>query len=145
MILPPTLFLLSIVAMAVLHLAAPLATLLTFPFSLVGLLPLVGGLSAAGWGSRRFKTAGTEIKTFGAPSRLVTDGLFRWTRNPMYLGFITALAGVWLLLGSASPALPLVVFAVLADSVYVPFEERTMATRFGGAYAEYCAHTRRWL
>jgi protein-S-isoprenylcysteine O-methyltransferase Ste14 len=145
MILPPTLFLLSVGGMAVLHWMAPLVTILPFPYDLAGLVPLTAGLGAATWGSSRFETAQTEIRTFGTPTRLVTDGLFRFTRNPMYLGFVAALVGVWALVGSLSPGVVVLAFAGVAHRVYIPFEERTLRARFGPAYEAYCAATRRWL
>jgi len=145
MILPPTLFLLCVAAMALLHWLAPLATVLRFPFDLAGLFPLAAGLAGAVWGSRRFRTAGTEIRTFGTPSKLVSDGLFRLSRNPMYLGFVTALVGIWSLLGSASPGLAVLAFAGITQWIYIPHEERTMSARFGSAYEAYRATTRRWL
>lgn len=145
MILPPTLFLLSLLAMAILAWLAPVLRVLVFPFNLIGLAPLAAGLAMAIWGSRRFRRAGTEIRTFDAPTRLVTDGLFRVTRNPMYLGFVVALVGVWALFGSLGPGFVVVGFVAINQRVYVPFEERAMRASFGSAYEAYCATTRRWL
>ncbi len=145
MILPPALFLLSVVAMALLHWLAPFTRVLAFPMNLVGLGPLATGVAAATWGSRRFRLAGTEIKTFGTPSQLVTDGLFRLTRNPMYLGFVTALVGIWILLGSLSPGIAVLIFVAITHGTYIPYEEHAMRERFGPAYEAYCATTNRWL
>src|SRR5688500_5909361 len=122
-LLPPRLFLLCLATMAALHFALPLAILVPSPSNLVGALPLVGGLAIAIWGARRFRTAGTNIKTFDDPDRLVTDGLFRYTRIPMYLGLLTALSGASTLFGSLSPMLVVVAFAVITDRWYIPFEE----------------------
>jgi protein-S-isoprenylcysteine O-methyltransferase Ste14 len=144
-LLPPRLFLLCLATMAALHFALPLAILVPSPSNLVGVLPLVGGLAIAIWGARRFRTAGTNIKTFDDPDRLVTDGLFRYTRNPMYLGLLTALSGASTLFGSLSPMLVVVAFAVITDRWYIPFEETAMARTFGDDYRAYCRTTRRWV
>lgn len=96
-------------------------------------------------GARQFERARTNIKTFDRPDKLVTWGVFRWTRNPMYLGFAGALFGLWLALGSASPALIMLAFWVTCDRWYIRFEERVMRQRFGADYLAYCERTRRWL
>jgi protein-S-isoprenylcysteine O-methyltransferase Ste14 len=123
----------------------PLQVVLSFPTNLIGLAPLVLGLGMAIWGSRKFEQVGTTIKTFDKPDELVTDGLFRFTRNPMYLGFGLALVGVWVLLGSLSPVLGVIVFVVVADRWYIPFEERMLVERFGREFDAYRARTRRWI
>jgi protein-S-isoprenylcysteine O-methyltransferase Ste14 len=144
-LLPPTLFLLSLCAMAELHLAWPATVLVPSPWRWLGVVPVVVGLALAIAGSRHFARVGTNIKTFDAPNVLVTDGLFRHTRNPMYLGFVIALVGASLLFGSASPALVVAAFAIITDRWYIRFEERAMARTFGAAYAAYRRTTRRWI
>ncbi|MCE3289332.1 MAG: hypothetical protein K0R83_1344, partial [Caulobacter sp.] len=84
-------------------------------------------------------------RTFDDPDVLVTGGPFRFTRNPMYLGFLLLLAGVALGLGAASPWIVPVVFWLLADRWYIPFEERAMRRTFGEAYEAYARRVRRWV
>ena len=81
----------------------------------------------------------------GMPDRLVTTGVYAWTRNPMYLGMLLALAGVALALGTLSPWLLVLQFFVLAQCWYIPLEERKLAARFGRQYADYCRDVRRWI
>lgn len=57
----------------------------------------------------------TEIYTFREPGRMVTDGVYRFTRNPIYLGMSLLLAGLAVALGSASPLLAALAFVVIAD------------------------------
>ena len=144
-LLPPRLFLLSVAAMVVLHALLPIALVVAWPYRLSGSLAVVAGLAMAVWGTRRFASAQTNIKTFDAPGRLVTDGLFRITRNPMYFGLVVALAGASVLFGSLSPMLVAAAFAVVTDRWYIRFEEAAMARAFGDEYAAYCRTTRRWL
>jgi protein-S-isoprenylcysteine O-methyltransferase Ste14 len=144
-IMPPTLFYACIISMVLLAWLWPVQVMLSFPTNLIGLAPLVLGLGMAIWGSRKFEQVGTTIKTFGEPDQLVTDGLFRLTRNPMYLGFALALVGVWVLLGWLSPVLGVIVFVLAADRWYIPFEERALAERFGQAFDAYRVRTRRWI
>jgi protein-S-isoprenylcysteine O-methyltransferase Ste14 len=144
-IMPPTLFYACIVSMVLLTWLWPVHAILSFPVNLIGLAPLVLGLGMAIWGSRKFEKVGTTIKTFDEPEQLVTDGLFRFTRNPMYLGFALTLVGVWFLLGALSPVLGVTVFVVAADRWYIRFEEQMLAQRFGREFDVYLARTRRWI
>jgi protein-S-isoprenylcysteine O-methyltransferase Ste14 len=143
--MPPTLFYLCIIAMALLAWLWPVTSLIRFPFNMLGVVPLVLGLGASIWGSEKFSRVGTTIKTFDEPDRLVTDGLFRISRNPMYLGFALALAGIWILLGTLSPLLGVIVFVLVSDRWYIPFEERMLSARFGWEFEAYKAMTRRWV
>jgi len=63
----------------------------------------------------------------------------------MYLGFVIALLGLSLLLGSLASLFVVVAFLVITDRWYIKFEEAVMAKTFGNQYAEYKSKTRRWL
>jgi protein-S-isoprenylcysteine O-methyltransferase Ste14 len=145
LLLPPIVLLITAGAMLPLHRAWPLAPLLAWPWSAVGIPLIVAGLGMAQWHARLFRRVGTEINTFGPPGKLVRDGLFRHSRNPMYLGFAVALAGVALVLGSASPWLAWLGFVVLTDRWYIRFEEAALQARFGDEYAAYRRQVRRWF
>ena len=145
LLLPPIVLLITAVAMVLLHRAWPLAGLLPWPWTASGVPMIVAGLAVAQWHARLFRRAGTEINTFREPGRLVRDGLFRRSRNPMYLGFALALAGVALVLGSASPWLAWLSFIVLTDRWYIRFEEAALLARFGDEYEAYRRQVRRWL
>jgi protein-S-isoprenylcysteine O-methyltransferase Ste14 len=56
-----------------------------------------------------------------------------------------ALIGLSILLGSISPVIGVLVFIILADRWYIPFEERMMTKTFGQKYKSYQARTRRWV
>lgn len=94
-----------------------------------------------------FRRAGTTVNPIdpGAASALVETGIYRWTRNPMYLGMAALLAGWAILLahpaGLAAPA----AFILYIDRFQIRPEERMLSERFGGAYAAYRARVRRWI
>ena len=144
-ILPPTVLEICIVVMIALHFLLPIKVILHFPLDLIGFIPLLSGLGLCDMGSQRFTAAKTNIKTFDKPDVLVSDGLFRYSRNPIYLGFAFALVGVWIVLGSLSPVIGPLFFIILTDRWYIPFEERMMANTFGKKYQIYKAKTRRWI
>ncbi|MBS0411719.1 MAG: isoprenylcysteine carboxylmethyltransferase family protein [Proteobacteria bacterium] len=144
-ILPPQLALIGLAAMALLRLAAPGPILLPPVWRGAGLLPGLAGVVLLLAGSTRFRRLGTNIRTFDEPGVLVTDGLFRVTRNPMYLGFVLALLGAGLAMGALTPLFVPVAFLIVANAWYIPFEERALEAKFGEAYAHYRRRTRRWL
>lgn len=81
------------------------------------------------------------------PQRLVVVGVYRYMRNPMYLGFAGGWIGLWIIFGHANPVLIAAVAAVaLGIHLFVVFyEEPTLRGKFGASYEEYCRNVRRWL
>jgi protein-S-isoprenylcysteine O-methyltransferase Ste14 len=92
-----------------------------------------------------FARLGTNIKPFGQPDQFVFGGPYRFSRNPMVLGFGLILVGVWLLLGAFSPLLGVAAFIMITDRWVIPFEESQMKNKFGQANAAYCLKTGRWI
>nr|WP_272910047.1 isoprenylcysteine carboxylmethyltransferase family protein [Xanthomonas campestris] len=87
----------------------------------------------------------TTIMPSGHPSRLVLDGPYRFTRNPMYLALVLSYIGLCLQLGLlwAVALVPLPWLAL--QWLVIPFEEARLRDEFGRAYSDYCARVRRWL
>lgn len=78
-------------------------------------------------------------------SMLLTSGVFRRSRNPIYLGMALILLG-WVLRLDAAFALPLVpLFMLLIERRFIAGEEAMLARRFGPAWERYRQATRRWL
>ncbi len=144
-LLPPVLVLITLAAMAISHRYLPGPRLLVSPHTCWGLLPLAAGVALAVAARLQFVRAGTTIYTFDEPGRLVTRGLFRFSRNPMYLGFALLLLGAALLFGSLAPLVLALLFVAVADRWYIAFEERAMLAKFGEEYRAYAARVRRWL
>lgn len=87
----------------------------------------------------------TTIMPSGHPSRLVLDGPYRFTRNPMYLALVLSYVGLCLQLGLLW-AVALLPLPWLALQLYViPFEEARLRNEFGRQYSAYRARVRRWL
>lgn len=84
---------------------------------------------------------------FDPPRQLVVRGLYRWVRNPMYLGMGFALAGEALLLPQLAREIAimlLVLFAVVNGFVLL-YEEPKLRELFGDDYRTYCGNVRRWI
>ncbi len=106
----------------------------------------VAGFALALWGRLTFARAGAEIRPASpVNSILVTDGPFRFTRNPMYLGLFLLMTGLSLLIGALSVFVADVVFLLWANFVSIPFEEEKMERQFGENYRAYKRRVRRWL
>lgn len=111
-----------------------------------GLLLALGGIAIdliSVWQFRRARTTINPLKPQSS-SALVTQGIFGFSRNPMYLGMLTILCGWALYLGNllALPCLPLFV-AYLTRFQIMP-EERVLTRLFGPAFVDYCQRVRRW-
>lgn len=144
-LLPPQLTLILAGLMVAFDTFLPGPELVPAPVYWLGLPLLAMGLAITVVARVQFVRARTNIYTFRAPDCLVTDGMFRFTRNPMYLGFSAALAGLSLFLGTLPGMLLAVAFVIISDRWYIAFEEEMLRARFGEHYLRYAQRTRRWL
>jgi protein-S-isoprenylcysteine O-methyltransferase Ste14 len=144
-LLPPVYAFLAIAAMLGLHWLFPVTTIIRPPFNYLGALLLTLGLASTLWAARRFAKIGTPIKPFEPSTALVTGGLYRFTRNPMYLGLTVALIGVAVLLGTLSPFIPIAAFVWIIQRIFIEREEVFMEDLFGQEYRSYKTRVRRWL
>jgi len=144
---PPLWTLLFALAMAALAWLTP-----TYPlgdavrFGLAGVLALVGlGVSAAG--IVEFRRARTTIHPLQPHKAtvLVDSGIYRRTRNPMYLGLLLVLVAWGLGLASAWAMLGPVGFVLVITRLQIGPEERALTALFGAQYARYRARVRRWI
>ena len=144
-LISPVLTAICLVTMFLMSRLCPILQILRFPFNLGGMLIGGSGLAVCYAAHHQFKHVGTTLYPFSKPEKLVTDGLFRFSRNPMYLGLTIFLAGAWLLLGCLSPLAIVAAFLLIADRWYVVREEKRLTAVFGNAYTTYRARTPRWL
>jgi protein-S-isoprenylcysteine O-methyltransferase Ste14 len=106
----------------------------------------LAGLALAAWSIGAFAAVGTEIAPASiANKKLVTDGPFRFTRNPMYLSLVLAMVGVAFYQGTLPFfAVPVLVF-LICHLVFIPFEEAKMQRQHGNPYKDYLHRVRRWI
>ena len=145
-ILPPVLFIVFIVVMVVTCWLMDSLHTVNYPYNLLGIFGVAIGLFISIKGKALFKTLGTNIMTFDNPDKLVTEGIYQYSRNPMYLGFVVALLGFTLLTGASIVSfLFVVLFFLITDRWYIAFEEKAMMKTFGREYKAYCQAVRRWI
>lgn len=87
----------------------------------------------------------TTIIPHGQPSRLITEGPFALSRNPIYVALTAAYCGTALLTAPLWPLVLLIAPLTIIHRVVIPFEEARMSETFGAAYADYRRRVRRWL
>ena len=144
-LLPPTYLLLSIVIMVALHFLIPALEIIPFPSNLLGAVPFALGLALNLLADRAFKKHDTTVKPFEESAALVTAGVFRVSRNPMYLGFVLILVGIAIFMGSLTPWAIIPILAILMDLVFIRVEEGMLEHTFGDRWLEYKKSVRRWI
>jgi len=144
-VLPPTYLFLAIGVMVALHFLLPGRHVIGFPWNLLGIVPLGVGIALNLVADRAFKAHATTVKPFEDSTVLITGGVFRISRHPMYLGFVLILIGIAVLMGSLTPYAVIVVFAMLMEVVFIRVEERMLEEKFGDTWLAYKAKVRRWI
>ena len=146
--IPPPLM--ATISVALMYGAATLLPVLSLPSSLrvggaIALAVVGASLDVAGLiAFRRAKTTVNPM-TPQQSSAVVSAGIYRFTRNPMYLGLLCLLLAWAVYLASAWALLVLPAFVAYITRFQIQPEERALADQFGSAYADYCARVRRWL
>ncbi|GGD67593.1 methyltransferase family protein [Croceicoccus mobilis] len=103
------------------------------------------GVVLIGWAIFLFLRAGTNPEPWAPDAAFVATGIYRLTRNPMYLGMALAHLGFALGADSLGMLLTMPVAAGLVDRLVIAREERHLICRFGSSYEEYLRNVRRWL
>ncbi len=111
----------------------------------LGSLAIVAGLLLLVLAGGLFKKADTELIPFREVRALVTDGVYRFTRNPMYLGMALILLGTGCTTGTVAGLLVVPVFMVIIELRFIRPEEAMLRGLFGAEFEAYCARVRRWL
>ena len=108
-------------------------------------LLLAAAIGLAGTGSfRRARTTVNPLQPDRA-SALVTTGIYRYTRNPMYVAVALALLAWSVFLGHLLAPLGAIAFVAWMDRRQIPAEEHALRGLFGADFERYCAGVRRWL
>jgi protein-S-isoprenylcysteine O-methyltransferase Ste14 len=76
---------------------------------------------------------------------LVTEGVYKYTSNPMYFGAFLFLLGTSILMGNIISFAAPIAFFVVINYMFIPFEEEKGELEFGGEYKEYKKKTKKWI
>jgi protein-S-isoprenylcysteine O-methyltransferase Ste14 len=122
-----------------------LRVLLSWPERIAIAVVLIGtGAALAIPAMRGFRSAGTHVEPWKPSLALVTDGIFGWLRNPMYVGLTLLLAGLSILLASDWMLVMTIIFVPVIHFGVVKREERYLEAKFGDAYRSYKARVPRY-
>lgn len=126
--------------MPVLMFSGMVANVAASAFSLVGVVFLVSAV-------RLFNQRDTTINPLdpSKAERLVVDGLYKVTRNPMYIGLALLLVGWCLYLGTLAAFTGVAVFVIAMNELQIKPEERALTEKFGEQYQAYLRQVRRWV
>ena len=144
-IFPPVWLAFALLAMLALDRWLPVVELTPWFSSGFAWLLLLPGLAITVIAAGGFKRANTGIVPFSKSAALVTDGIYRFTRNPMYLGMAVFLAGLALKLGSLGAWIPIPVFIAIVQRQFIRNEEIFLTAIYGDAFRAYQEKVRRWL
>ncbi len=130
-------------------LAKLLPTLMILPASIaaLGIALIILGLGIDIIALAQFFKSGTTPNPLSPDkaSSMVISGLYRYSRNPMYLGMLIALCGWGVYLGNIASLFCLPLFVWLINQFQIFPEERILGEKFGADYQQYTMRVRRWI
>lgn len=142
----PIIAAITMVLMCLTHLLLPLVTLSTQTRLIVSVVSLISGLSIALAGIIQFRLAKTTVEPNPkGTTALVTTGVYRYTRNPMYLGLVICLIGFAGFLNSLYSLIWVIAFVCYLTRFQIIPEEKALMNKFPDAYQTYRHNTRRWI
>ena len=142
---PPLIFLLLIVIAYGLHRAFPLGLGVPDAFTNLGIAITLFGMAVVILIMGAFKRFSTAIEPWKPTSALITTGFYRWSRNPIYVGFCLFNMGIGIALNSLWIVLSFIPGAILVYYIAIAREEAYLEREFGEEYLEYKRKVRRWL
>jgi protein-S-isoprenylcysteine O-methyltransferase Ste14 len=145
LVFPPALFAGTLVLGLVLHWLRPVSLLPPLPARLAGLVVLVLSWWLVHSAEAAMKRAGTNVRPDQPSLAIVTDGPFRFSRNPMYLATTGLYLGITLLVNTPWPLILLSPMLLVLHWGVVRREERYLEAKFGEPYRAYKSRVRRWV
>lgn len=143
-IMPPTYLYLGIALIILMHFVFPIKQIIDFPYTLIGILLIIFGLALNLWAWSLFTKNKTTQNPFKNPNKFIDKGIYKISRNPMYLGMFGILLGISILLGSLITFIFPILFFIIINWLFIPIEEKNMENKFGKNYIKYKNKTRRW-
>jgi protein-S-isoprenylcysteine O-methyltransferase Ste14 len=142
---PPVLLFIHLVAVFLLNWLLPLP--FAFPRILVwlGYLLVLVGIGLPFFAAGRIMQAHTTLDPHGSVTEIVTSGPYRFSRNPIYLGFVCFLVGFTFIFRTYWGLILSPVFIVLLYQLVIKHEEAYLEKKFGEVYTSYKSRVRRWL
>ena len=142
---PPHIALVYLIIFVLLNKLFPALKIVSNPYNLFGIVFILIGILIVIWAANAFTRKDTPKNPFDTPKAVATDGPFKHSRNPMYIGITYILIGASILNGSALVFLAPIVFLITIRIFFIPMEEKKMERLFGEEYLNYKKKVRRWI
>lgn len=142
---PPLIYLAGLVLGLVLHAAFRVPVLPVMAARMLGVLLIACAVAIAMTAFRAMARAGTSFRTERPATAIVTDGPFRYTRNPIYVALTLLYLGIGLFLNVLWILLLIVPVLIVMQLGVIAREERYLERKFGDDYLRYKARVHRWF
>ncbi len=142
--IPPTYFYFCLSLTIALYFLTPQYNLIKFPYNLTGTILILLGLFLIYYSWFLFKKNNTTEK-FEKSKTLVTENIYKYSRNPMYLGGILFLIGFSILFTNIISFISPLIFFLIIHFIFIPFEEEKNKKTFGKKFLKYKSKTRKWI
>ena len=144
-IYPPMWLLIGIIVTFILNEYYPGPRFTSLEGQLAGGVLIVIGLALLVVAGGLFQKAGTNLIPFREVTALVTTGVYRYSRNPMYLGMASVLLGLAVTVGATTALLVPPIFMAIIEFRYIRPEEEMLRGVFPEEFPAYCQRVRRWI
>jgi protein-S-isoprenylcysteine O-methyltransferase Ste14 len=142
--IPPVIVLVSLLTMLLIYFVLPGFTIIPYPYDLTGIIIAFWGFIIMGKSWELFQKYQLDLG-YNKPEKIITEGIYSRTRNPMYVGMFMLLLGFGVSFGNLFTTLEPLVFLLILNFYHIPKEEALMKETFGETYLRYCHSVKRWI
>jgi len=142
---PPVLMAIHLAVAILLGWLVPLSLPVPAFVYVAGMIVVILGLGAAFGGLRQLIQAHTSPDPHAPTTSVVTTGIYRFTRNPIYVGYLCVLIGIPLIFGNYWGLVLSPLQVILFNRLIIQHEEAYLSGKFGTEYVDYAQKVRRWL
>ena len=142
---PPHISLAFLILAIILQWVVKPVKLIPAPFNWLGLIVLADGIFIMVRAHGLFTKKGTPVSHAETPQSVVTEGMYRFSRNPMYVGGTLMFLGLAFTVGTWPFFINWLLIGAVLNFFVIPWEERRMEKLFGQEYLDYKTRTRRWI
>ena len=142
---PPLVYLLFMFAAYAAHYFYPIGLGISSGLNYIGVAVAMLGIFMAILVSRSFKRSETNIEPWKPTTKIISTGIYAYSRNPIYVGFCLVPVGIGIFLNSFWILISFIASAVLVYYVAISKEEAYIEEKFGEEYLHYKSKVRRWL
>ena len=142
---PPLVFLIVLLATYGMHYFWPIGIGSVSVFKYIGMAVVVLGIVIIIIASISFKQTETNIEPWKPTTKIITAGIYGYSRNPIYLALCLVQMGMGIFLNSLWVLIGVIITAILLYHIAIIKEELYLETKFGEEYVQYRIKVRRWL